>query len=181
MRVIYVTQRLQDGNILKGLLGFAPFFLSVTSLSGGLSMGSIAFMLILATFFIIYFSRKLVILPQQRLVFILIISVTSVLIMKMLLDAEAYSLADSIGLFLPLLLMNSLILFTNESILSMTDLRSVLNRIFKVALAALLFFIMLGLLRELLNDVSIFTSSAGFFFLSGFIFAAINFFNRKFA
>jgi electron transport complex protein RnfE len=176
-----MIQRLQDDDVLKGLLVFAPFFPSVTSLIIGLYTGLLALILILFPAPIFYFCRKLFILPQQRLVFVLILGISWILIVRMLLDAEAYSLADNIGLFLPLLLMNSLILFTNESILSMPDLRSVLNRVFKVALAALLFFIMLGLLRELLNDVSIFTSSAGFFFLSGFIFAAINFFNRKFA
>ncbi len=97
----------------------------------------------------------------------------------MLLHAEAYSLADKIGLFLPLLLMNSLVLSSCESIFLMPDVKPAMSHVFKVGLATLLFFVIMGLLRESLNEISIFTSPAGFFFLSGFLFSVINFFNRN--
>jgi H+/Na+-translocating ferredoxin:NAD+ oxidoreductase subunit E len=173
-----MIQKFQDDNIPKGLLAFAPFFLGITSLFIGFSTGLIALVLILSLAPMNYFLRKLVP-PQQRLFFILIISVSWILIAMMFLDAGIYSVAEKTGLFLPLLLMNSLVLSVNESMFSMPDLKSVMSSIFRVGIAILLFLMLFGLLRELLNNFSILASPAGCFFLSGFLFAIINYSNRK--
>lgn len=174
-----MIQKFQDADILKGLLVFSPFFLSVTSLLIGLKLGLIVFSFILLLSPIIFFSRKLFVYPQQHTVIVLIISASWILLMRMLLNVEDYSLLEKISLFLPLLLINSLVLSVSESILTMSDFKSVLKRLFKTGTAILIFFIALGFLQESLSRISLFNSPAGFFFLSGFIFAAINFFNRK--
>ncbi len=173
-----MIQKFQNDNIPKGLLAFAPFFLSITSLFIGFSTALIVFVLILFLVPMNYFLRKLIP-PQQRLAFILVISVSWMLIIRMFLEAEVYSLSEKIGLFLPLLLMNSMILSINESVYSMPDLKTVVRDLFNVGIVIILFFIIFGFLRELLNDFSIFTSPAGYFFLLGFLFATINCFNRK--
>ena len=157
------------------MLALAPFFLVASSLYVGFTMGLITFILILILAPTIYFLRNLI--PShQRLVVILVIGVSITLIARMLLNAEAYSIADKIGLFLPLLLMNSLVLSLNESIFSTQDFKSVISLIFSIGIAILFFFVIFGFLRELVENISIFTSPAGCFLLSCFLFAASNFF-----
>ena len=174
-----MIQKFQDADILKGLLVFSPFFLSVTSLLIGLKLGLIVFSFIILLSPIIYFSRKIFVYPQQHIVIVLIISASWILIMRMLLNVEDYSLLEKISLFLPLLLINSLVLSVNQSILTMSDFKSVLKRIFKTGCAILLLFITFGFLQESLNRMSLFNSNAGFFLLFGFLFAVINFCNKK--
>jgi H+/Na+-translocating ferredoxin:NAD+ oxidoreductase subunit E len=170
-----MIQKLLDNEFQRGLLAFSPFFLAISSLFIGFSTGLITVILFLLLAPLIYSLRNLI--PsQQRLAFILVISVSFMLIARMLLQAEAYSIADKIGLFLPLLLMNSMVLSVNETMFSMQDIKSAISHIFISALAILFFFVIFGFMRELVDSFSIFTSPAGCFFLSAFIFAAINFF-----
>ncbi|GEM_PF-1485100 len=173
-----MIQKFQNDDILKGLLAFSPFFLSITSLFIGFSTALIVLVLILFFVPMNYFLRKLIP-PQQRLAFILVFGVSSMLIIRMFLEAEVYSLAEKIGLFLPLLLVNSMVLSISESVYSLPDLKSVMGKVFSVGIAILLFFVIFGFLQELLNEVSFFTSPAGYFLLSGLLFAMINCFNRK--
>jgi H+/Na+-translocating ferredoxin:NAD+ oxidoreductase subunit E len=173
-----MIQKFQNDNIPKGLLALAPFFLGITSLFIGFSAALIVFVFLLFLAPMNYFLRKLIP-PEQRLVFILIISVSWMIIIRMFLEAEVYSLAEKIGLFLPLLLINSMVLSITETVYSMPDFKSVMRDLFYVGIAILLFFMLFGLLRELLNNFSILASPAGCFFLSGFLFSIINYSNRK--
>jgi len=175
-----MIQKLLDNEVQTGMLALAPFYLVASSLYVGFSIGLITAILILFLALIIYALRNLIP-PQQRLVVILVISVSVILIARMLLNAEAYSIADKIGLFLPLLLMNSLVLSVNETMFSIQDFKSIFSHIFSIGVAILFFFVIFGFLRELFENISIFTSPAGCFFLSGFLFATINLFkNYKF-
>ena len=170
-----MIQRLFNTETQAGLLALAPLFLVTSSLYVGFSTGLIIVVLISALASIIYFLRNLI--PsQQRLAVILVISVSVMLMARMLLHAEAFSIADKIGVFLPLVLMNSLVLSINEHMFSMQDFKSVINYILSVGIVILSFFIVFGFLRELVDNFSIFTSPAGCFFLSGLLFAGINFF-----
>jgi len=173
-----MIQRLFNTETQSGLLALAPLFLVASSLYVGFSTGLIIVVLISVLASIIYFLRNLI--PsQQRLAVILVISVSVMLIARMLLHAEAFSIADKIGLFLPLVLMNSLVLSINEQMFSMQDFKSVMSHIFRIGLVLLFFFTIFGFLRESLDTFSIFTSSAGCLLLSGFIFATINFFKSN--
>lgn len=169
-----MIQRLFNTETQPGLLALAPFFLVASSLYAGFSTGLIIAALLPVLALIIYFLRNLI--PsQQRLAAMLIISTTVVLITRMFLNAEAYAIADKIGIFLPLLLMNSLVLSINERMFSIQGFKSVMRYIFSIGIAILLFFTIFGFLRELFDGFSILTSSAGCFFLSGLLFATINF------
>ena len=173
-----MIQRLFNTETQSGLLALAPLFLVASSLYVGFSTGLIIVVLIFVLASIIYFLRNLI--PsQQRLAVILVISVSVMLIARMLLHAEAYSIADKIGLFLPLVLMNSLVLSINEQMFSMQDFQSAMSYTFRIGLVLLFFFTVFGFLRELFDIFSIFTKPAGCFLLSGFIFATINFFKSN--
>jgi H+/Na+-translocating ferredoxin:NAD+ oxidoreductase subunit E len=173
-----MIQKFQNIENLKGLLVFTPFLLNVTSLSVGFSLGMIVITLISFLVPSLYFLRKLIS-TQQRFAFVLIISVSYILLARMIINAELYSLLDKIGLFLPLILMNGLILSVNESVLTMTDFKTVVNQVFNIGIIVLLFFLIIGLIRELLIEFQIFSLPAGCFFLLAFLFSAINYFNIK--
>lgn len=172
-----MIQKLFKHETQTGLLALAPFFLVVTSFNIGLDIGLIIAVQILILSSLFYFLRKLI--PtQQRLAVIVIISVSLMLIVRLLLDAEFYSVANKIGLFLPLLIVNSLVLMLAEGAFSKQDYKSVICHVSGIVIAIPVFFILFGLLKELLEGFSIVASSAGCFFLVGIMFATINIFNN---
>jgi len=93
----------------------------------------------------------------------------------MLLNSEFYFVADKIGLFLPLLVINSLVLSLGEEVFSKQDYKSTLIYVLSIAVALLILFIILGSLKGLLEMFSIINSPAGIFILLGLLFATINF------
>jgi len=174
-----VNQKFHNVDVLKGLLVFAPFYLSLTSFLIGLKTGLVVFSCIFLISPLLFLLRKIVIHPQQYIIFVLLISTSSVLILRMLLHAEAYTFVDNINLFLPLLLINSFVLIEFETIITSSGFQSIFKRLIEFGIAILLFFIVFGALQEVLNRISIFNSPIGFFFLSGFLIAMVNLFNSK--
>lgn len=173
-----MIQKFQNDEFPKGLLVLAPFFLSVTSLYIGFSLGLISAVLVLFFIPCLYILRKFI--PaQQKPAFILVPGISWLLIVRMFLDVEAYSIMGKVGLFLPLLLMNSWVLTVSESVFSTSGFKSAVFSACSIGVAILLFFVIFGFTRGLLSGFSILSSPAGCFFLSGFLFAAINLFNQK--
>jgi Na+-translocating ferredoxin:NAD+ oxidoreductase RnfE subunit len=167
-------QRLYNNEVQSGLLALAPFFLLTSSFTIGITISLVAAIQLLILTTILYCLRYLI--PsQQRLASILIISISVVLVDRMLLNAEAYLVAESIGLLFPLLIINSLVLSLGENIFSRQDFKSTLNHTLGISVAVIIFFVIFGFLKELFEEFSIITSPAGCFFISGFLFAAINF------
>ena len=193
--------KIDNADIQLGLLAFFPLLPVTTSFSAGSGVGLVVLLLMIVLAVLIYPLRNFIPI-SQRLPITLIISVCVVLMARMLLESEIYSLAEKLGLFLPLLIMNSLVLSISESLFSSHGIKSI-SRYIIFGLSILIFFVLFGAVRELLinysvlteldifTDVSfsgirfihsapgfsIFTSSAGCFFLVGFIFAMINFLN----
>lgn len=159
-----------------GLLALAPFFLVVGSFTPGLDIGLIVAIQILILSSVFHFLRKLIP-PEQRLAVIVIISTSLMIIVRLLLNAEFYSVSNTIGLFLPLLIVNSLVLTLAEEVFSKQDYKSVICHVSGIVIAIPVFFIIFGLLKQLLEGFSIITSPAGCFFLVGIMFATVNFFN----
>ena len=115
----FVIQKLFNTQMQTGLLAMAPFFLIIPSYKAGVSIGLIAFCLMFVPASVIYLLRDFI--PsQQSVVVVLLFSVSLILIGRMLLQAGAYSTFDSIGLFFPLLLINSLALSLGENVFSGT-------------------------------------------------------------
>ena len=185
-----------------GLLAFSPLLLITTSSTVGFAIGLLSLVLLFVLTLIIYPLRTLLSLPQ-RLVFILMVSVTLVLVVRLLLEAGAYSFTEKIGLFLPLIIMNSLVISENEALFSVQKTSAAIIRMMILGLIILLFFVAFGFMREVLMHYSIltelnqfsmysfaginlidsdpgfsiFTSSAGCFFILGFLYALLNFVN----
>ena len=168
-----VIRKLASNETQLGLLALSPFFLIASSLLVGFEIAILIVSLLILLSLIVYFFGKFF--PvQQRLVALLIISTSVVLVVRMLLQAEAYSLTEDLGLFLPLIIINSLVLSTSEKVFSMQDLKTVFSYIFSIGVVILIFFILVGFSREVLNDFSIINSPAACFILTGCLFAIIN-------
>jgi H+/Na+-translocating ferredoxin:NAD+ oxidoreductase subunit E len=168
-----MIQRLFNNKNQLGLLALSPLFLVVSSFNDGISTGLIAFFLILIITSILYFISNSI--PShQRLVSVLIISATVILVARMLLNSEIYFVANEIGLFLPLLVINSLLISLGEEVLSEQDYKSTMIYVSGIALSLLIFFITFGFLKGLLDMFSIIESPAASLMLLGLLFAAIN-------
>lgn len=173
-----MIQRLFDDEHHKVLLAFAPFILVVSSLLSGFRVGLLVASLLLLQTILILFIRKLIPL-QLRLPAIFIVSISLILTVKMLLNAEAYSIAEELSIFLPLILINSLALSVTEAAFSINDVKPVLVHSFSIGILVLLFFLTIGFLIKLLDEISISTSPAICLLLSGFLFAMVNFLKSK--
>ena len=169
-----MLQTLFNDENQKGLLVYAPFFITTASLFIGLKIGLLALCVLFVQASIIFFIRNLI--PsQQCFPVILIVGISLVIITKMLLDAEVYSEAQEVSLLFPLILMNSLVLSYAEKALSTASFKTLFFDLFHIGIAIVLLLMALGLLRTILSEVSIFSSTAGCLLLLGFLFSMVNF------
>tara|TARA_R110002072_G_scaffold32211_8_gene98643 strand:- start:17678 stop:18220 length:543 start_codon:yes stop_codon:yes gene_type:complete len=174
----FVIQKLFNTQMQTGLLAMAPFFLIIPSYKAGVSIGLIAFCLMFVPASVIYLLRDFI--PsQQSVVVVLLFSVSLILIGRMLLQAGAYSTFDSIGLFFPLLLINSLALSLGENVFSGQSYKSVAIYVFGIGISLLIFFVFFGFLKGLIDMFSIIKSPAGNFILLGLLFATMNSFKSN--
>ena len=169
-----MIKRLFNNKNQLGLLALSPLFLVVSSFNDGVNTGLVSLVLIIMLSSILYFISNFI--PShQRLISVLIIGVTVILIARMLLKSEFYFVADKIGLFLPLLIINTLVLSIGEEVFSKQGFKSTLVYVLGIAISVLIFFITFGFLKEVLDMFSIMESPAGSFMLLGLLFATINF------
>ena len=78
-------------------------------------------------------------------------------------------------MFLPLLVINSLVISLGEEVFSKQDYKSTMIYVSGSAIAVLIFFIIFGFLKGWIDMFSIIDSPAGSFILLGLLFATINF------
>ncbi|MFT5396213.1 MAG: electron transport complex protein RnfE [Gammaproteobacteria bacterium] len=169
-----MIQKLFNNKNQTGLLALAPLFLVVASFNDGITIGLISLVMILILTSILYFISNFIPL-HQRLISVLVVSVAVTLVARMLLNSEIYFVADKIGLFLPLLVINSLVISLGEEVFSKQDYKSTMIYVSGSAIAVLIFFIIFGSLKGWLDMFSIIDSPAGSFILLGLLFATINF------
>ncbi len=173
-----MIQKIFNNKNQLGLLALTPLFLLVSSFNDGISIGLISLVLILILTSILYFISNFI--PSHhRLVSVLIVSVAVTLVARMLLNSEVYFVADKIGLFLPLLVINSLVISLGEEVFSKQNYKSTMIYVAGIAVALLIFFITLGFLKGLFDKFSIIDSPAGCFILLGLLFATFNFFKNN--
>jgi len=173
-----MIQKLFNNKNQTGLLALAPFFLVVCSFNNGVIIGLISLFIIIILTTILYFISNYI--PSyQSLISVIIVSATVTLVVRMILNSELYFIAETIGLFLPLLVINSLVIPLGEEVFSKQDYKSTMVYIFEVAIAVFIFFILFGFLRGLLDVFAIIKSPAGNFILLGLLFATINFFRSN--
>ncbi len=174
--------------ILVQLLGTCPTLATSTSMQNGVGMGLSATAVLILSNLLISLLRKFI--PNQVRIaaYIVIISgfVTSV---ELLIKAYLPALDASLGLFIPLIVVNCIILARAEAYASKNGpVDSMLDGLF-MGLGFTFALAVLGAFRELLgagtiwginvtggafSGIGMFTQSAGAFFSLGFVIAAVN-------
>jgi Na+-translocating ferredoxin:NAD+ oxidoreductase RnfE subunit len=169
-----MIQRLFDNESPSAMLAFAPFFLLLTSYETGFNLALTAAVQLLIVTLMLFCLRNLI--PaDMRIPIVIIISVTVMLISRMVLNAEAYSFIAVFGLLFPLLMVNSLVLSLGITVLSSQQYKAIVLRLFVMVIAFFLLFISYGWLKTFFSTISISSSPAGCFFVAAVLFSIINF------
>lgn len=178
----------KNNPVFRLVLGTCPTLAVTTSCINGLSMG-------LATTFVLIFSNIMIsmlrkIIPDKiRIPVYVLIIATFVTIIQMLLAKYLPSINESLGLFIPLIVVNCIILGRAEAFASSNaPIKSAMDGI-GIGLGFTLSLLLMGFVRELLgagsifgkpidflqnSAMTIFILPAGGFFVFGFLMVAFN-------
>ncbi len=184
-----------DNPVFMQTIGLCPALATTTSLNNAIGMGLAATVVLICSNLVISLLRKII--PDKvRIACFITIIATFVTLIQMLLNAYVPSLAASLGLFLPLIVVNCIILGRAEAFASKNKmLPSVLDGVV-MGLGFTFALVLMGFFRELLGAgtmlagyvngakgiaVPFFNSNpmvmmilpAGGFLMMGFIFAVI--------
>lgn len=179
---IAVDGVIKNNPTLKLVLGTCPTLALTTSLFNGFGMGIAVIFILTCSNTIISLLRK-VIPSEVRIPAFVIIIATFVTIIRMVLDKYIPALYSSLGVYLPLIVVNCVILGRAESFASKNPvLDSACDGIF-TGLGFTLALSLMGAFREILGSgailgyklwnfkIEFFTSSAGAFFVYGLFIA----------
>ena len=177
---------------LKLVLGTCPTLALTTAASNGIGMGLAVTFVLLCSNVLISLLKNVIPSKTRIPAFILIIA-TFVTIVKLVLDKFIPSLYDSLGVYLPLIVVNCIILGRAESFASKNPvLDSALDGIF-MGLGFTVSITLMGIVREVLGagaifgvklwdfEIGFFASSAGAFFTYGIFIAVFNYVLNKIA
>ena len=189
---------LKENPILFSLLGLCPALAVTTKLETALGMGiAFTFVLIMSNI-VISLIRKIV--PNElRIPIYIVIIATFVSTIEMLLNAYFPSISKNLGIYLPLIVVNCIILGRAESFASKNNIYSSFIDAVGMGIGYTLILAIISIIRELLgagkitvlgnivlniNDLfnsnqlpiftSFFTSSAGAYLILGLLFALVN-------
>lgn len=178
IKKIAVDGVLSSNPTLKLVLGTCPTLALTTLAMNGLGMGAAVTFVLICSNVLISILRKII--PEQvRIPAYILIIATFVTIVRLLLDKLLPDIYESLGLFLPLIVVNCIILARAESFASKNGvLASALDGLF-MGIGFTLALTLLGAVREVLGSgaifgiklwdfqIAFFSSSAGAFFTYG--------------
>jgi len=141
--------------VLRLLLGFCPTLAVTTSALDALGMGAATTFVLLCSNVVIASIKRLVPDPMRIPIYIMVIA-TFVTVVDLLLQAYCYSLSKSLGLFIPLIVVNCIILGRAESFASRNPVLASLVDGLGMGLGFTLALVALGSIRELLGSGSLF-------------------------
>lgn len=189
---IFLNGIWKENPLFVGLLGLCPSLGITTSLENALGMGIAVLFVLVMSNLIISLIKKIV--PNDiRIAVYIVVIATLVTIVDMVMAAFLPQLHASLGLFIPLIVVNCIILGRAEAFASKnTPINSVLDGI-GMALGYTLALSIISILREFLGSgqitvwgefvitigkgnffTSFFTSPAGAFIILGLVFGIIN-------
>lgn len=190
---IFLNGLINENPTFVQLLGMCPTLAVTTSLKNGIGMGLSATLVLIASNALISLLRKII--PDKvRIAAYIVIIAAFVTIIEMLLNAYLPSLAESLGIFIPLIVVNCIILARAESFASKNSVgKSIIDGLgmglgFTVALsiisgireffgAGTLFDI--KIFADIITPPSIIIMAPGGFIVLGIIVAAINHITSK--
>ncbi len=191
MKNVHLSDVFKDGIItnnpsLVQLLGMCPMLATSTSMSNAIGMGLAATMVLIGSNLVISLLRKLI--PEKiRIASYIVIIAGFVTMIDLLIQAFVPALSNSLGLFIPLIVVNCIILARAESFASKNKpLPSALDGL-SMGLGFTLALCSLAVIREILGagtffgyplfagvvPASVFALPAGGFLTLGFVIAIV--------
>ncbi len=153
---VLINGVIRENPILVLLLGMCPTLATTSSALNGMSMG-------LATMFVLICSNTVISLIKNmipdmvRIPAFIVIIAAFVTIIEMMMNGYVPALADSLGIFLPLIVVNCIVLGRAESFASRNSVVSSIFDGFGMGLGFTLALTILGALRELMGTGKIFS------------------------
>jgi electron transport complex protein RnfE len=184
---------IKENPIFVQLLGMCPTLAVTTSALNGLGMGLATTTVLIGSNIVIASLRKLIPNKIRIPVFIVVIA-TFVTLIDMFIHAYALELYKSLGLFIPLIVVNCLILGRAESYASKNSVVPSIFDAIGMGIGFTLALTVLGMVRELLGSGSLFGATIlggsfepalimilppGAFLALGFLIGLVNFISRK--
>jgi len=153
---VLVNGIIRENPIFVLLLGMCPTLATTSSAVNGMSMG-------LATMFVLICSNAVIsllknLIPDMvRIPAFIVVIATFVTIIEMMMNAYVPALADSLGIFIPLIVVNCIVLGRAESFASKNGVLSSIFDGLGIGLGFTLALTLLGASRELLGTGKIFS------------------------
>lgn len=152
---IFTDGLIFNNPIFVQVLGMCPVLAVTTSATNGLGMGLATTAVLLASNTVISLLRKFI--PSKiRIPAFIVVIATFVTIVEMLLQAYIESLYSALGLFLPLIVVNCVILGRAESFASKNSVDNSIIDGIGMGLGFTLGLTILGIVRELIGAGSVF-------------------------
>ncbi len=184
---------IKENPIFVQLLGMCPTLAVTTSALNGLAMGLATTTVLIGSNLVIASLRKLIPNKIRIPVFIVVIA-TFVTLIDMFMHAFALELYKSLGLFIPLIVVNCLILGRAESYASKNSIVPSIFDAVGMGIGFTIALTVLGMVRELLGSGSLFGATIlggsfepalimilppGAFLALGFLIGLVNFISKK--
>ena len=155
---IFINGIIKDNPVFVLLLGMCPTLATTSSAINGMSMG-------LATMFVLICSNVVISLLKNlipdlvRIPAFIVVIATFVTIVEMVMNAYVPALADSLGIFIPLIVVNCIVLGRAEAFAAKNNLISSLFDGIGIGLGFTLALTLLGVTREFLGSGKMFSFS----------------------
>jgi electron transport complex protein RnfE len=155
---VLINGIIKENPIFVLLLGMCPTLATTSSAINGMSMG-------LATMFVLICSNMVIsmlknVIPDMvRIPSFIVVIATFVTIIEMLMNAYVPALAESLGIFIPLIVVNCIVLGRAESFASRNGVLSSIFDGVGIGLGFTLALTLLGASRELLGTGKIFSQT----------------------
>lgn len=181
-----------ENPVLKQLLGMCPTLAVTTSALNGLTMGLATSFVLVSSSLVISFFRKLIP-PQVRIPVFTIVIATFVTVADLFLAAEFPELSSALGPYVPLIIVNCMILGRQEVFASKNPTYKSFIDALGMGVGFIFTLLILGAIREILGSNSIFNIilfkdfntwvimllPAGAFISLGFLVGLMNFVSSK--
>ena len=155
---ILINGVVKDNPVFVLLLGMCPTLATTSSAINGMSMG-------LATMFVLICSNVVISLLKNlipdlvRIPAFIVVIATFVTIVEMVMNAYVPALADSLGIFIPLIVVNCIVLGRAEAFAAKNNILSSLFDGIGIGLGFTLALTVLGVVREFIGSGKMFSIS----------------------
>lgn len=184
---------IKENPTLVLVLGTCPALAVTTSVENGIGMGlATTFVLVLSNMFISLL-RKIT--PNEvRIPIFIVVIATFVSIVDLLIQGFVPALAESLGLFIPLIVVNCIVLGRAEAFASKNGVFDSMLDGLGMGIGFTIALVIIGTIREILgsgailgyeipfmkgNEILIFVLAPGAFFVFGYVMALVRFLQKK--